>query len=201
MSRLTLNKSSLHREAARLNTYRRFLPSLELKRQQLIAERGKAIERVQASAAEQNDLRDAVTKNLPMLSNRQIDLDGLVDIRSVELTEENLVGVILPVFTAADIEIRSYSFMAKPHWVDEALQCVKKMLVLRVRSQVEQERCRRLEAAVRKITQRVNLFEKVLIPRTQSRIKTIKIYLSDQERAGVVRAKIAKAKRAAEARS
>jgi V/A-type H+/Na+-transporting ATPase subunit D len=47
---------------------------------------------------------------------------------------------------------------------------------------------------VKKVTQRVNLFEKVLIPRTQAHIRKIQIFLGDAERAGVVTAKLAKAK-------
>ena len=43
MARLQLNKSSLAREAAQLRSYERFLPSLDLKRQQLMAERAKAV--------------------------------------------------------------------------------------------------------------------------------------------------------------
>ena len=46
-------------------------------------------------------------------------------------------------------------------------------------------------------TQRVNLFEKVMIPRTQENIRVIKIYLGDMQTAEVVRGKIAKAKAAA----
>ena len=51
---------------------------------------------------------------------------------------------------------------------------------------------------MRKVTQRVNLFEKVLIPRTREQIRRIRIYLSDAERAAVVRSKIAKRKHAAQ---
>ena len=42
--------------------------------------------------------------------------------------------------------------------------------------------------------QRVNLFEKVMIPNTQDNIRRIRIALGDQMTAGVARAKIAKAK-------
>ncbi len=69
---------------------------------------------------------------------------------------------------------------------------LRTMLELRVRVQVEQRRLGLLEAAVRRVTQRVNLFDKVLIPRTRDNIKRIKVYLADNERAGVVRAKLAK---------
>ena len=42
MPRLALNKTQLTRESKQLETYERFLPSLDLKRRQLIAERNKA---------------------------------------------------------------------------------------------------------------------------------------------------------------
>jgi len=67
---------------------------------------------------------------------------------------------------------------------------------LRIRAQVEERRLALLEQAVKTITQRVNLFDKVLIPRARQNIKRIQIYLSDLQTAAVVRSKIAKRKRA-----
>jgi V/A-type H+-transporting ATPase subunit D len=60
---------------------------------------------------------------------------------------------------------------------------------------VADQRVERFEHATRRITQRVNLFEKVLIPRAEENIRRIVIFLSDQERAAVVRSKIAKGKK------
>ena len=45
----------------------------------------------------------------------------------------------------------------------------------------------------------MNLFDKVLSPRTGENIKKIKIHLSDTERAAVINAKLAKSKRLREA--
>jgi len=75
---------------------------------------------------------------------------------------------------------------------------LRQTMELRIRVQVERRRLDLLEVGVRKITQRVNLFEKVLIPRTRKSIRRIRIYLSDTERAGVVQAKISKKKRIVE---
>jgi V/A-type H+-transporting ATPase subunit D len=52
-----------------------------------------------------------------------------------------------------------------------------------------------------KVTQRVNLFDKVLIPQAEANIRRILVYLGDAERAAVVGAKIAKGKREAGAAS
>jgi V/A-type H+-transporting ATPase subunit D len=83
-----------------------------------------------------------------------------------------------------------------PQWVDRAIDLLGQMLELKVRQQIERVRLERLDEALQKTTQRLNLFDKVLIPRTESNIRRIRIALSDAERAGVVRAKIAKGKRA-----
>jgi V/A-type H+-transporting ATPase subunit D len=66
----------------------------------------------------------------------------------------------------------------------------------RLAVQVAKERVRRLDYAVRRITQRVNLFEKILIPTAKKNIKRIQIFLGDAERSAIVRSKIAKAMRA-----
>lgn len=111
------------------------------------------------------------------------------------------MGAHLPVLTDVQVEIRSYSFLAKPHWVDRVAKRLKEMLILRLRVQVEERRVELLDAAVRIITQRVNLFDKVLIPRTQENIRRIKIHLSDAERVGVINAKLAKNKRLQQVRA
>ncbi len=51
-----------------------------------------------------------------------------------------------------------------------------------------------LEKEWREVSIRVNLFEKVLIPRCQKNIKKIKVFLGDQQLAAVSQAKVAKGK-------
>ena len=63
----------------------------------------------------------------------------------------------------------------------------------RLEVQVAEQRTRELAHAVRRITQRVNLFEKILIPTAKKNIQRIQIFLGDAERSAVVRSKIAKA--------
>jgi len=75
-------------------------------------------------------------------------------------------------------------------------EVLHEMLELRIHAQIGERRVALLETAVKTVTQRVNLFDKVLIPQAQQDIKRIKIYLSDMETAAVVRSKMAKNKRA-----
>jgi len=195
MARLSFSKASLHKEGAQLKRYRQYLPSLDLKRQQLIAERTKGLARL-ADVTEQIALCKAyVEQQLPMLSDDNVDLTDLVTIKQLVITEENVVGIKLPCLQQIELQYKSYSLLTKPHWVDQLVLQLKQMLELQVQLKLSQNRVDLLQAAVKKVTQRVNLFDKVLIPRAQQNIAKIRIFLSDAERAAVVRAKITKQKR------
>jgi len=196
MARLPLNKSSLHHESNRLKTFERFLPSLDLKRRQLIAERARAEQQCRATRAEVEQARARIAGKLPMLATPRIELTGLARVAAVNTGEENLLGTRLPVLRGVEIELASYPLLGTPHWVDAVATGLREVLTLLVRLHVEQQRLALLEQAVLKITQRVNLFDKVLIPRTRANIRRIGIFLADNERAAVVRAKIAKDKHA-----
>jgi V/A-type H+-transporting ATPase subunit D len=195
MAHLSLNKSSLTRRKKNLSTYEQFLPSLDMKRKQLIAEQSEARNELTALRRSLEALDPEIAATIPMLADVQIDLTNLVTVKALELREENVMGVRIPILSRMDIRVREYAFLGKPHWVDRLVDFMQLVLQLRVRIQVAQRRMRLLEEALRTITQRVNLFDKVLIPRTKADIKKIQIYLSDADRAGVVRAKIAKRKK------
>ncbi len=199
MARLQLNKSSLAREQTQLKSYERFLPSLDLKRQQLMAERAKAREDVKRLEDEVSDLAQQVGAKLPMLAQKGIDLDGLVQLTDYKVKEVNVVGVKMPALDRIEVSVRPYSRLAKPHWVDAAAQLLHDMIEARLRVKVAEERVKIFDKAVATITQRVNLFEKVLIPRAKANIKKIRIYLSDEQMQAVVRSKISKRKHAQEA--
>jgi V/A-type H+/Na+-transporting ATPase subunit D len=201
MDKLKLSKSAQNKEKTQLKLFRQYLPSLDLKRQQLMMERAKAQQTVQQTQAKIEQLQAQVGQHLPMLANEQIDLDGLVSVQDLQIGEQNLVGVRLPVLTRVQLARKAYSLMAKPFWVDATAALLAELLPLQVQKQVDERRLQLLDQAVRTVTQRVNLFDKVLIPKAEQNIKRIQIYLSDMERSAVVRAKIAKQKQAAELNS
>ncbi len=195
MAKLEFSKSALHKEGSKLKRYKQYLPSLDLKRQQLMAERVKAFKLMHQTEEKIADYRKLVEQQLPMLSNEQVQVEGLVSIDAVTIGEENVVGVKLPVIEQIEIICSDYSMLSKPHWVDHTVKLIKQMLELELRLKIDLQRIEMLQYAVKKVTQRLNLFEKVLIPRSQQNIRKIRIFLSDAERAAVVRAKITKQKR------
>lgn len=195
--RLSLNKNSLKRERDHLTMYQRFLPSLDLKRQQLLTAH-KAAQQAHAELESRADQQQqSLERVLPLLGSSTVDLEQLnqlVKVRDVSIETENIVGAYVPRLHSMEIDQASYSRLTLPFWVDQLMVSLEQTIRLNVELQISHERVRVLAAAARKITQRVNLFEKVLIPQARANIRRIGIALSDQERASVVRSKLAKKK-------
>lgn len=193
MARLALNKGQMKRERDRLALFEKVLPSLELKRMQLTAEFKRAVVRQRQALDDVSRLKDAVSRQIPMLAFRPIALAGLVTVKAVAIDDDNIVGVTVPKLGSVDFAVADYSMLAKPHWVDVYVARAKEMIQARLAARVAVERVARLDLAVRRITQRVNLFEKILIPTARKNIQRIGIFLGDAERSAIVRSKIAKA--------
>ena len=196
MAKVSISKSSLAEQRNQLRLFQRFLPSLDLKRQQLLTEQKNAQQQLAEAEEEIDELTRSLSDLMEPLGAYEIDLSGLVTIDSVIVEEENIVGARLPVAREVKFKTAPYSMLAKPFWVDFLVEYLQRMCTLRVHLQVRRERVARLDQQVRRITQRVNLFDKVLIPRATRNIKHIQIGLGEQERSAVVRSKIAKKKRA-----
>jgi V/A-type H+-transporting ATPase subunit D len=196
MAKLKLSKQSLQKQRELLKLYRKLLPSLDLKRRQLTLETQKARQEHAMAQAALEELDTKIGAELPMLASSEMDLTGLVKKTDLKVGEQNLVGVRLPILEEMEFEVTEYSRLSTPAWVDVLVQRLKDAAEERVRVEIARERVRILEQATRRITQRVNLFDKILIPTTKRNIQRIQIFLGDTDRAAVVTSKIAKGKQA-----
>lgn len=198
MARIKLSKGSLSQQRNRRALCMRLLPPLDLKRRQLTLELAKARRQLEAAQSEVATLDARIGAELPMLAGADPEpLAALVRIADWDLRHEHVVGVELPILAGLRCEVRDYSLLAVPPWVDVLVQRLKDAAEARLRVQIAAERVGILEIAVRRMTQRVNLFQKVLIPSIENAIQRIRIFLGDMEREAVVRAKLAKARRVA----
>lgn len=194
MAKLAMNKSSLKKQRDQLKLFQKFLPALDLKKQQLLIEQKKAQQELFEVQKELEELTASLPGLMEPLGASSMDLSGLVKIESVIIEEENFVGAKLPIAREVKFGVADYSTFAKPFWVDFLVEYLQEMVTLRIHEQVKKERWERLKVQVRRITQRVNLFEKVLIPTAKENIKAIQLGLGEEERSAVVRSKIAKKK-------
>ena len=69
------------------------------------------------------------------------------------------------------------------------------MVQLQIETQVTKKQFSEISRELKKATQKVNLFEQVLIPQGKAAIRHIKIALGDEQVAAVGRGKLAKSKR------
>jgi len=196
MAKLKLSKSALQQERNQLKLYQRTLPSLDLKRRQLTVELAKARREYGEAQQAVDELETTIGQQLPMLANPDVEVAGLVTMTDFDMGEENVVGVRLPILNRIECSVADYSMLAKPAWVDVLVERLKDAAEQRTRVLVAGERVRILEVQEKRVTQRVNLFDKILIPTAKRNIQRIQIYLGDAERAAVVNSKLAKRKQA-----
>ena len=81
-----------------------------------------------------------------------------------------------------------------PVWVDPVTKGLRRLAEAKVRVEIAREKKEALEKELREVSIRVNLFEKILIPRSLGNIKKIRVFLGDLQLSAVSQAKAAKMK-------
>ena len=194
-----LTKNELKVQKDRLKQFQRYLPTLQLKKQQLqavVMEIAAQLEQVEqqrrAAVSGLDDWVAVFAENDCFPVEKR--LETLVRPRSVECGQENIAGVTVPVFRELTFEDIRYDVADYPLWVDTAALRLREIAQLDALEKTLRLQVELLERELRSTAQRVNLFEKVKIPEAKENIRVIGIYLGDQQTAAVVRGKIAKKK-------
>lgn len=193
MVKTNLGKKDLQKEKQQLKLYLKLLPSIDLKRTQLMAEYAKSNKDLLDLKREVDQVITSTAENIPMLANKDIKLEGLVKIKSISMDEQSIVGIKVPCLNEVIFEETPYSMLATPFWMEIYIKQLKKAIVAKMHVQVMEQCIKKLGQAVKKVTQHVNLFEKILIPNAKKNIQKIQIILGEAERNAVIRSKLAKA--------
>jgi V/A-type H+/Na+-transporting ATPase subunit D len=193
MAKIKLTKNELKKQKDSLKRFKRYLPTLVLKKQQLQTVIRKVESDMHKVQKEQDSLIDEILKWVGLFSG-DIKVEELFDIEDIKITRGNIAGVDIPVFEKITIKEKEYNLFTMPLWVDTALDKLVRVLSLGAERIVLEEQVKLLQEELRVTTQRVNLFEKVKIPEAESNIKKILVFLGDQQTAAVVRGKISKNK-------
>ncbi|MCX7926643.1 MAG: V-type ATP synthase subunit D [Candidatus Omnitrophica bacterium] len=193
MAKLKLTKGELKRQRDSLRQFQRYLPTLQLKKQQLQIEILHQKAYLEQKELEEQTKRKAMIVWAGLLSEKK-DLRYLLKIQKIEVTYKNIAGVSVPEFKQIIFEDVEYDLFLEPLWLDKALEQIKELVSLEKEITIIKEGIGLLEEELRITTQRVNLFEKIKIPEAQEAIRKIKVYLGDQMANAVGRSKIAKKK-------
>lgn len=188
---MTKQELKLQRDA--LKRYNRYLPMLQLKKQQLQAEVSK-IDRERKKRIQEKEVLETNLKPWVDVFAQEFDIHNICKLKQINTELNNIAGVDIPVFQDVVFEESQYDYFSTPFWVDEGIEMLKKMIEINAQLLILSQQKTRLQEELRITTQRVNLFEKVKIPQTIENIRVIHIYLGDLEVASVVRGKIAKNK-------
>ncbi|MHC4117671.1 MAG: V-type ATP synthase subunit D [Planctomycetota bacterium] len=193
--KIKYTRTELKQQRDALKRFERYLPTLKLKQQQV---QGSIVQTNQELAEMQSKV-NATERAISAYKGLYNDVAG-VNFRQmatperVKTSRHSIAGVYVPRFKQIVFPPHDYSLFGTSPWVDRALADLRKLNLQRAELGILQECLDLLLAELKKVMQRVNLFEKVMIPNTLENIRRIRIALGDQMTAGVARAKIAKAK-------
>lgn len=195
MAEIKYTKNALRLQEQKLKQLQVYLPTLQLKKKLLQFEVMLCYSRLEELFRNFQRKRDEVDKFSSLMTG--FDNGNILDfleIEHVKKTYENIAGLEAPNFEKVIFKFNDYSLLDTPVWMDRALSTLRDLIDVKQNMNVEEERKRALLKELKEISIRVNLFEKILIPRTLHNIKNIKIFLGDQALAAVAQAKIAKKK-------
>jgi len=192
---MKLTKNELRIQQTRLAELRRYLPTLQLKKSMLQYEVDNAEREIIVLQEDSQIIFERVEAFSPLLLEKvDCNLLAYADVQHVMKTYENIAGVEIPQFKRVEFRDVEYSLFDTPVWTEAATDLLRNLVVSREKVAVAKEKHRALLKELREVSIRVNLFEKVLIPRAMNHIKRIRIFLSDQQLAAVAQAKVAKEK-------
>ncbi|MBI4706795.1 MAG: V-type ATP synthase subunit D [Candidatus Omnitrophica bacterium] len=193
MAKIKLTKGELKRQRDALAQYQRYLPTLQLKKQQL-----------QLEILQQDNLlidrESSLAKKKEQAKVWAGLLSGPVDVRPwikparIISGTKNVAGVDMAIFERVEFAAAECDLFITPLWVDFAIEALHSLVSLKNEIMLIKEGIAVLKHELRITTQRVNLFEKVKIPETEEAIRLIKVYIGDQMANAVGRSKIAKRK-------
>jgi len=193
MAKIRLTKNELKVQKDQLARFTRYLPTLELKKAQLISE-------VRRINEEITDIREKMEQSVKYISpwidvfGEDIDLSLLFSVEEVLTEVGNIAGIDIPLFDKVIYKEQEYDLFETPLWVDEGLEEVKKQVNLKIKISILEKQIDALQKELQTTIQRINLFDKIKIPEAKAAIKKIRIYLGDVQTSEVVRGKISKKK-------
>jgi V/A-type H+-transporting ATPase subunit D len=195
MAQVRLTKTELREQQFRLDQLRKYLPTLQLKKALLQVEVFQAQQEIVDLTIHFDRMEERVKRFSALLSDKNAsDLFSAVTIVEVKKRVENIAGVEIPLFEEVVFHEPTYSLLDSPVWMEPATEGVRELLNVREKVRIAREKRDALEKELREVSIRVNLFEKILIPRAQENIKKIKIFLGDMLLAAVSQAKVSKQK-------
>lgn len=193
MAKVRLTKNELKKQKEALKRYTRYLPTLELKKTQLVAEIRQISQQIDKVREEIERFEQEVFRWVDVFGE-DIDVAALFAVEDVVTTSGNIAGIDIEIFEKVIFKDEEYDLFATPLWVDKGIAACKEKIRQQLKIKTLEKQMAVLQEELRITVQRINLFDKVKIPEAKENIRVIQIYLGDERTSEVVRGKISKGK-------
>jgi len=130
MAKLKFTKGELKRQRDSLKQFERYLPTLQLKKQQL---QMKILEtrRTLASRSKMlNTLVDDAGKWAGLLADESVDVKGWITPEEVTMSATNIAGARVPVFEDVFFQDVKINYYSSPFWIDSGLETMRNIVKL-----------------------------------------------------------------------
>ncbi len=196
MAKIKLTKTELKKQRDALKQYTRFLPTLQLKKQQLQLEMRSCLERIAENEKREERSKQELNSWIRLFGSADTvqKIADVLHVNSIRTGNMNIAGVEVPVYEGVDFELKAYDLFMEDPWLDDAVEAVRKIVEFQSERRIIRRQYACIEQELRTTTQRVNLFEKVKIPEPKENIRLINIAIGDADTSAVVRSKIVKKK-------
>ena len=196
MAKVKLTKTEVKKQRDALKQYTRFLPTLQLKKQQLQLEMRLCLERIEENEKQEEASKQALASWSALFGDNAVTdrVAAVLKVKQIRTSEMNIAGVEVPVYEGVDFQTIPYDFFVEEPYLDDAVEAIRKIVEIQSQREIIRRQYACIAQELRVTTQRVNLFEKVKIPETKEIIRLINIAIGDADTSAVVRSKIAKKK-------
>lgn len=195
MTQIKYTKTELRQQQIKLTQLEKYLPTLRLKKAMLQLEINQVIQEHEQGMILMGEYVSKMEMWNPLLTDPDAEiLFDACKVQRVDQHIENIAGVEIPLFDGVDFQEPTYFLFDTPYWLEDGIRGMQALIRTREEQKLRLLKKSLLEKELREVSIRVNLFEKIMIPRTKENIKKIKIFLGDQQLAAVSQAKVSKRK-------
>ena len=159
MAKLKFTKTELKNQQDNKKQFERFLPTLQLKKQQLQLEVRQSADALEANLEAQKELQKSLEVCIAFFGDDDTSklVSSNVVIKEVITGTANIAGINIPTFDHVEFAPAQIDLMETDWFVDDAVSALKSAASLREAYKVLQEQYDLLSAELRTTSQRANL--------------------------------------------
>ena len=132
MAKVKLTKTALKQERDALKQYQRFLPTLQLKKQQLQMEMRHCQNLIAENEIREQKMKDSLNSWVILFSGKNVCelISQYLSVQAIRTRQMNIAGVEVPVFLGVDFYTKEYDIFEEEPWLDDAIAAITSPLDL-----------------------------------------------------------------------